>query len=398
MAPAVRRRSRSAAPRSSSSRRTPGCRHCRSCSRVAEAFIYDAVRTPFGRYGGALAAVRPDDLAAHAVKALVERSPQLDPERIDDAMFGDANQAGEDNRDVARMAVLLAGLPTTVPGTTINRLCGSSLDAAMQASRAIETGDASLVLVGGVESMSRAPGVLLKPEKGYAMGDQTVHSTTLGWRMVNPQMPSQWTISLGQSTEKLAAIHGVGREAQDEFAVRSHRLTAKAWDDGFYDDWVVPVPGTELERDESLRADTSVEKLARLKPAFVKDGSGTVTAGNASSLNDGAGALWLGDESAGAALGREPIARVVARGTHAVDPDIFGIAPVEAANKALARAGIGWDDVEVAELNEAFAAQSLACLGEWTELDPERGNPNGGAIAIGHPLGAPGGRGLATPA
>src|SRR3954447_2101326 len=220
-----------------------------------KAYVLDAVRAPFGRYGGALAGVRPDDLGAHAVQALLARAPDLDPIRIDDVMFGNANGAGEDNRDVARMAVLLAGLPTSVPGTTMNRLCGSSLDAAMQASRSIETGDASLVLVGGVESMSRAPGVLLKPEKGYSTGDQTVHSTTLGWRMVNPRMPGQWTISLGRSTEKLAAIHGVGREAQDGFAVRSHELTARAWDDGFYDDWVVPVPGTELTCDENLRRD-----------------------------------------------------------------------------------------------------------------------------------------------
>jgi acetyl-CoA acetyltransferase family protein len=361
---------------------------------MTAAFLYDAVRTPFGRHGGGLAGVRPDDLAAHVVRELVSRSPGLDPARIDDVTFGDANQAGEDNRDVARMAALLAGLPTSVPGTTINRLCGSSLDAAMQASRAIETGDASLVLVGGVESMSRAPGVLLKPEKAFAMGDQTVHSSTLGWRMVNPRMPGQWTISLGASTEKLAGIHGVSREAQDEFAVRSHRLTATAWDEGFYGDWVVPAPGTELEADEGLRRDTSVEKLAQLKPAFVKDGS--VTAGNASSLNDGAGALFLGAETAAETLGRKPIARIVARGTHAVDPDIFGIAPVEAADKALARAGISWGDVEVVELNEAFAAQSLACLGEWKELDPERVNVNGGAIAIGHPLGASGVRILAT--
>jgi acetyl-CoA acetyltransferase family protein len=363
---------------------------------VADAFLYDAVRTPFGRYGGALAGVRPDDLGAHVVRELVARSPQLDPGRIDDVMFGDANQAGEDNRDVARMSSLLAGLPTSVPGTTINRLCGSSLDAAIQASRAIETGDASLVLVGGVESMSRAPGVLLKQAKPYAVGDETVHSTTLGWRMVNPRMPSQWTISLGASTEKLASIHGVSREAQDEFAARSHRLTAKAWDEGFYGDWVVPVPGTELESDENLRRDTSVEKLAALKPSFVTDGTGTVTAGNASSLNDGAGALFLGDEAAAGTLGREPIARIVGRGAHAVDPDIFGIAPVEAVNTALARAGIGWDDVEVLELNEAFAAQSLACIGEWKELDPDRVNVNGGAIAIGHPLGASGVRILAT--
>jgi acetyl-CoA acetyltransferase family protein len=362
---------------------------------VADAYLFDAVRTPFGRYGGALAGVRPDDLATHVVRELVGRSPQLDPARIDEVAFGDANQAGEDNRNVGRMAVLLAGLPTSIPGTTVNRLCGSSLDAAMQASRAIEAGDASLMLVGGVESMSRAPNVLLKPEKGFAVGDLTLHSTTLGWRMVNPEMPEQWTISLGASTEKLARLHEVSREAQDTFALRSHRLTRRAWDDGFYDDWVIPVPDTELTRDENVR-ETSLEKLASLKPAFVKDGSGTVTAGNASPLNDGAGALFLGDEAAGETLGREPLARVAGRGTHAVDPDVFGIAPVEAADKALAQAGIGWDDVEVLELNEAFAAQSLACLGEWTELDPERVNVNGGAIAIGHPLGASGVRILAT--
>jgi acetyl-CoA acetyltransferase family protein len=352
------------------------------------AYLYDAVRTPFGRYGGALARARPDDLAAHVLGALERRG--LDPERVDEVMFGAANQAGEDNRNVARMAALLAGWPTGVPGTTINRLCGSSLDAAMQASRAVETGDAACVVVGGVESMSRAPDVLLKAEKPFATGDRTIHSTTLGWRMVNPAMPEQWTISLGTSTEKLARTHGIGREAQDEFALRSHRLCARAWDDGFYGDWVVPVPGTELEIDETLRRDTSVEKLAKLKPAFVADG--TVTAGNASPLNDGAGAVVLGDESPA----REPLARIAGRGTHAVDPDVFGIAPVEAANKALARAGIGWDDVEVLELNEAFAAQSLACIAEWTGLDPERVNVNGGAIAIGHPLGASGVRILGT--
>jgi acetyl-CoA acetyltransferase family protein len=363
---------------------------------MSTAYLYDAVRTPFGRYGGALARVRPDDMAAHVVRELVARSPRLDPGAIDDVMFGDANQAGEDNRDVARMASLLAGLPTSVPGTTINRLCGSSLDAAMQASRAIEAGDASLLIVGGVESMSRAPSVLLKPEKAFATGEQTLHSTTLGWRMVNPRMPDRWTISLGVSTEKLARSHGIDREAQDAFALRSHRLTDAAWNAGFYEDWVVPVPDTDLARDENVRPDTSAEKLAQLEPAFVEDGIGTVTAGNASPLNDGAGAVLIGDEAAGETLGRDPIARIAGRGTHAVDPDVFGIAPVEAANKALARAGIGWGDVELMELNEAFAAQSLACLGEWKELDPERVNVNGGAIAIGHPLGASGVRILAT--
>jgi acetyl-CoA acetyltransferase family protein len=360
---------------------------------MTEAYVLDAVRAPFGRYGGALAGVRPDDLGAHVVRALLERSPKLDPERIDDVMFGNANGAGEDNRDVARMAVLLAGLPTTVPGTTINRLCGSSLDAAMQASRAVETGDADVVLVGGVESMSRAPWVLLKPEKGFPAGPQTLHSTTLGWRMVNPEMPEQWTISLGESAEKLAGMYGIGREAQDAFALRSHRRAAAAWDAGFYD-WVVPVPGTELERDEGIRTDSSLEKLAKLKPAFVENG--TVTAGNSSPLNDGASAVLIASAAGAEAAGREPIARIAGRGTWAVDPDVFGIGPVEAANRALKRAGIGWGDVDVAELNEAFASQSLACLAEWTELDPDKLNPHGGAIALGHPLGASGARILGT--
>jgi acetyl-CoA acetyltransferase family protein len=356
---------------------------------MSAAYVLDAVRAPFGRYGGGLAGVRPDDLGAHVVKQVVERN-RLDPERIDDVLFGNANGAGEDNRNVARMAALLAGLPTSVPGSTTNRLCGSSLDAAMQASRAVETGDANLVLVGGVESMSRAPWVVLKPEKGFPAGPQTMHSTTLGWRMVNPEMPDQWTISLGESTEKLAGIYGVGREAQDEFALRSHRLAAKAWDEGFYDGWVVPVPDTELERDEGIRADTSLEKLAKLKPAFMKDG--TVTAGNASPLNDGAAGVLIGGEDAGG----EPLARIAGRGTFAVDPDVFGIAPVEAANRALERAGIDWDDVDLVELNEAFAAQSLACVGEWKALDPEKVNVHGGAIALGHPLGASGARILGT--
>ncbi len=353
-----------------------------------DAYILDAVRTPFGRFGGGLAAVRPDDLAAHAVSALLERTPQLDPAQIDDIVFGNANGAGEENRNVARMAALLAGLPTSVPGTTVNRLCGSSLDAAMHAGRAIECGDAQTVLVGGVESMSRAPWVMLKPARGFERGDQTLHSTTLGWRMINPQMPGQWTIGLGQSAEKLAAIYGITREQQDAFALRSHRRAAAAWDDGFYDRWVVPVPGTELARDETLRPDSSLEALAKLRPAFAADG--TVTAGNASSLNDGSGALLIAGEAGARAAGREPLARIAGRGVAAVDPDVFGIAPVEAANIALRRAGIGWDDVSVVELNEAFASQCLADIGQWKGLDPEKVNPNGGAIAIGHPLGASG--------
>jgi acetyl-CoA acetyltransferase family protein len=357
---------------------------------MTAAYVYDAIRTPFGRYGGALAGQRPDDLAAHVVAALVERAPGLDPAQIDDVLFGNANGAGEDNRDVARMAVLLAGLPTSVPGATVNRLCGSSLEAAAQASRAVECGDASLTLVGGVESMSRAPWVLLKPEKGFPAGPSELHSTTLGWRMVNPRMPEQWTISLGASTEKLAGLHAIGREAQDAFALRSHQLAARAWETGFYDEWVLAPPGVELARDEGIRPDTSLEKLATLKPAFAADGS--VTAGNSSPLNDGAAALWIGDEAAATTLGREPLARIAGRGIHGVDPDVFGIGPVEAANQALSRAGIGWSDLTAVELNEAFAAQSLACLQGWPELDPEIVNVNGGAIAIGHPLGASGAR------
>jgi acetyl-CoA acetyltransferase family protein len=361
---------------------------------MSDSYVLDAVRSPFGRYGGALAGVRPDDLAAHVVRALLDRSPALDPETIDDVLFGNANGAGEDNRNVARMAALLAGLPTSVTGSSINRLCGSSLDAAMQASRAVECGDASTVLVGGVESMSRAPWILLKPERGFPRTHETLHSSTLGWRMVNPQMPEEWTISLGESAEKLAGLYSISRDDQDAFAVRSHRNAAAAWDAGFYDEWVVPVPDTELERDEGIRPDSSPEKLAKLKPAFAKDG--TVTAGNSSALNDGAAAVLIGDERAAAATGREPLARIAGRAAAGVDPDVFGIAPVEAANKALERAGIGWSDVSVVELNEAFASQSLACIRGWDGLDPENVNPNGGAIALGHPLGASGARILGT--
>jgi acetyl-CoA acyltransferase len=356
---------------------------------MSSAYIYAAVRTPFGRYAGALAGMRPDDLAAHSLRALLDRVPDFAGEEIEDVVLGDANGAGEDNRDVARMAVLLAGLPTTVPGVTVNRLCGSSLEASIQAARAIETGDASVIVAGGVESMSRAPWVLQKPEKPFPAPPQTLHSTTLGWRMVNPEMPDRWTISLGASAEKLAEMYGISRRAQDEFALRSHRLAAAAYEEGAMGE-VVPVPGVELDRDEGIRSDTSLERLAKLKPAFVE--GGTVTAGNSSPLNDGAAMLLLGDEAAAARIGVDPLARVVARGVHGVDPDVFGIAPVEAVNKALARAGIGWGDVDVLELNEAFASQSLACLAGWPELDPEKVNVRGGAIAIGHPLGASGAR------
>ena len=355
-----------------------------------DAYVIDAVRTPFGRYGGALAHTRPDDLAAHVVGAVLERSPGLDPARIDDIVFGNANGAGEENRNVARMAGLLAGLPTSVTGTTVNRLCGSSLDAAMQASRAIETGDAELVLTGGVESMSRAPWVMSKPERGFERDAQTFYSTTLGWRLVNPRMPERWTIALGESAELLATRYEISRERQDEFALASHRRAAAGWESGFYESWVVPVPETELQRDEGIRADLTLEQLAERQPAFTADG--TVTAGNSSPLNDGAGAVLIGSEAAAARIGAEPVARIAGRGAQGVDPDVFGIAPIEAANTALERAGITWDDVDVVELNEAFASQSLACIGGWPDLDPDRVNPNGGAIALGHPLGASGAR------
>ncbi|MFS0734810.1 thiolase family protein [Microbacterium sp. 1P10UB] len=350
-------------------------------------FIYDAVRTPFGRAGGALSGVRPDDLAAVAMRAIVERTG-LDPARIDDVIFGDANQAGEDNRDVARFGALLAGFPTSVPGVTVNRLCGSSVEAVIQGSRAIEAGDADLILAGGVESMSRAPYVVEKSPKPFpAVGNQTMWNTSIGWRMVNKALPKEWTISNGESAEKLAGIYGISREEQDAFALRSHRLAAEAWAAGVYDGEIVQVPGAELARDEGIRADTTLEKLAGLKALFAADG--TVTAGNASPINDGASAVLLGAEGA---LDVEPLARVTGRGVFGNDPDVFGVAPVEAANRALARAGRTWADVDVMELNEAFASQSLACAQLWTELDPEKLNIHGGAIAIGHPLGASGGR------
>ena len=352
-------------------------------------WIYDAVRTPFGRAGGALSAVRPDDLAAVVMRATIERTG-LDPARIDDVIFGDANQAGEDNRNVARMAALLAGLPTTVTGVTVNRLCASSVEAVVQGSRAIDAGDADVVLAGGVESMSRAPFVVEKsPRPWPSVGNQTLWNTSIGWRMTNPQLPKHWTISNGESAEKIARERGISRQAQDEFAVRSHRLAAQAWADGLYAGEIVQVPGAELARDEGIRDDTSVEKLAGLKALFAADGQGSVTAGNSSPINDGASAVLLAREGA---LDGEPLARITARAAHGVDPDQFPLAPIEAANKALARAGRIWADVDLVELNEAFASQSLADIQGWPELDPERVNIHGGALAIGHPLGASGGR------
>jgi acetyl-CoA acetyltransferase family protein len=360
---------------------------------MSDVWVVDAVRTPIGRYAGGLSGVRPDDLAATVVRELVARHTLagFDPAGVDDILFGDANGAGEDNRDVARMAGLLAGLPTSVPGATVNRLCGSGMEAVIQGSRAIAAGDASVVLAGGVESMSRAPWVLQKPARAFPTAHETLHSTTLGWRMVNPAMPAEWTIALGESAELLADQFSVTREEQDAFAVESHQRAAKAWANGVYDAQVVLVEGSDLTRDEGIRPDASMESLARLKPVFRTNG--TVTAGNASPLNDGAAALFLADDDGIARLGRPtPLARVVSRAAAGVDPQVFGIGPVEAANRALARAGITWSDLDVVELNEAFASQSLACLRSWPELDPAIVNVNGGAIAIGHPLGCSGAR------
>ena len=373
---------------------------------MPDVFLYDAVRTPFGRYAGALAGVRPDDLGALAELGVIPKDAAktiwakakdatFNVERIDEIVFGCANGAGEDNRNVGRMSGLLAGVPTSVPATTINRLCGSSLDAAIVASRQIAVGEADVVVVGGVESMSRAPWVLPKTERPYPAGGLELASTTLGWRLVNKLMPKEWTVSLGEATEQLREKYAVTRERQDEFAARSHRLADEAWTSGFYADQVVAVPGVALDRDESIRPETTVEKLAGLKPSFRSPEAGTVTAGNASPLNDGASAALLGSAKADALTGLTPVARIAGRGAAANDPQFFGFAPVEAANLALARAGITWGDVDAVELNEAFAAQALACVDAWG-IDPEIVNRHGGAIAIGHPLGASGARILGT--
>ncbi|MFF4827653.1 thiolase family protein [Streptomyces sp. NPDC001312] len=358
---------------------------------MSDAYLYAAARTPFGRFNGALAGARPDDLAATALTGLLAKAPGLDHAAIGDVVWGNANGAGEDNRNVGRMAVLLAGLPVSVPATTVNRLCGSSLDAAIIASRILESGDADVVVAGGVESMTRAPWVLPKPDRAYPARDVTAVSTTLGWRLVNRAMPKEWTVSLGESNELLQEKFSISRERQDEFAVRSHRLAAAAWDDGFYDDLVLPTE--DLARDEGVRPGTDPAKLAALKPSFRPDG--TITAGNASPLSDGASAVLLGTGAAAGRIGLAPVARVAGRGVHAVEPQTFGFAPVEAAEKALRRAGIGWGDVGAVELNEAFAVQSLACVDAWG-VDPEIVNTRGGAIALGHPLGASGGRLLGT--
>jgi acetyl-CoA acyltransferase len=364
---------------------------------MRSAYILDAVRTPVGKLGGALASARPDDLAAATLKDLARRT-NVDPAELDDVFLGNANGAGEENRDVARMAALLAGFPTSVPGTTVNRLCGSGLEAAIQAARAIETNDADLVIAGGVESMSRAPWVLPKPDRAYPHGSLTAESTSLGWRLINPKMPAEWTISLGEATELLAERYQITREAQDLCALESHEKAAKAWAAGTFDAELVPWESLgidkPLSRDESIRDGGTPATMARLKPAFRPDG--TVTAGNASTLNDGASAVLIASEETANRLQATPLARIVSRAVHGVDPQYFGIGPVEASNKALRKAGIGWADLTLVELNEAYAAQSLACLGQWPELDRDIVNVNGGAIALGHPLGSSGTRILTT--
>ncbi|MFG2269166.1 thiolase family protein [Streptomyces chartreusis] len=361
-------------------------------------YIVDAVRTPFGRYGGSLAPVRPDDLAAHAIRELLGRTPDLDPSRVEDVYFGNANGAGEENRNVGRMAALLAGLPTSVPGVTVNRLCASGLEAVIQAARAIAVGDASVAVAGGVESMTRAPYVLPKSDRPFPAGHTELFSTTLGWRMVNPRMEPQWTVPLGESAELIADKHKIGREQQDEYALASHLKAAKAQQAGLFDVELAPVPVPQRKgdpvafaADECVRPDASLSAMARLKPSF-REENGTVTAGNASPLNDGAAALLLTDEEGLGATGREPLARISATGVSALDPHYFGLAPVEAVNRALAKAGKGFGDLDVLELNEAFAAQVLGCVAEWPEFDPAILNPQGGAIALGHPLGASGAR------
>jgi acetyl-CoA acetyltransferase family protein len=359
-----------------------------------EAFIVDAARTPLGRIGGALAGVRPDDLLAGAVRAIVQRSPSLDPASIDEVYAGDANGAGEDNRNVGRMALLLAGLPTTIPAATVNRLCGSGIEAIFGASRTVAVGDADITIACGVESMTRAPWVMLKPAKAFPTTHEQMWNSALGWRMVNPKMPAEWTISLGEGAEVLADKYSISRDEQDAFAMGSHQRAAAAWAAGHFAAETVQVDDAPLERDECIRPESSMETLGKLKPVFRQGGS--VTAGNASPMNDGAAAMLVMSSRGIEMSQATPMARIVSRGTSGVEPHLYGIGPVEAARTALRRAGIGWGDLSAVELNEAFAAQSLACMREWPELDPAIVNQQGGAIAIGHPLGCSGVRIVTT--
>jgi 3-oxoadipyl-CoA thiolase len=367
---------------------------------VREAWIVATLRTPFGRYGGALAAVRPDDLAATVIRAVVERSG-IDPAFIDDVILGCANQAGEDNRNVARMAALLAGLPAEVAGLTVNRLCGSGLQAINSAAHAIQAGDGEVFIAGGVESMSRAPYVMLKPETALARGNRELVDTTLGWRFVNPALAALYPPhSLGETAEIVAERYGVSRADQDAFALRSQRNTARAVEAGWYADQLVAVtipqrngPPVIVDRDEHPRPDTTLEALARLRPAFRENG--TVTAGNASGINDGAAAALVVEAGKALALGLAPMARIVATAAAGVDPAVMGLGPIPATRKVLERAGLSVADLDLIELNEAFASQAVVCIRELG-FDPDKVNVDGGAIAIGHPLGASGGRLVTT--
>ena len=367
---------------------------------MAEALILDALRTPIGRYGGALATVRPDDLAAHVVEAAVARNG-LEPAEVDDVYMGNTNAAGEDNRNVARMAALLAGLPVSVPGVTVNRLCASGLEAVNQAGRALMVGEGELMLAGGVESMSRSPFVALKPERGFPRGNIELVDTTIGWRFVNPRMAERYsTAGMGETTEDLVISEKIDRRDQDEFAVRSHQRAVAAADAGRFDDEIVTVDAPQpkgdpitVHADEGPRPNTDLERLASLKSAFRKEGN--VTAGNSSSLNDGAACLVLASEEKAKELGKEPMARIVSTGVAGVSPELFGLGPIPATRQALDRAGLTIDDIDLVELNEAFAAQVLACVRELGIPD-EKLNVNGGAIALGHPLGCSGARLLAT--
>ena len=364
---------------------------------MAEAVIVDGVRTPIGRYGGSLAGERPDDLAAVVLRALVDRVG-LDPQELEDVYLGCANQAGEDNRDVARMALLLAGFPVEVGGCTVNRLCGSGLEAVVDAARAIAHGDGSAIIGGGVESMSRAPWVTAKPDRGYARGERVLHDTALGWRFINPRMAALYgTDSMGQTAENVAEMFSIDRESQDRFAHTSHRRALAAQDRGTFQDELIPVETAQgiVDKDECPRADSTLERLAQLKPAFAANGS--VTAGNSSPLNDGAAALLLTSPEFAASQGLRPMVAIRSMAVAGVPPRVMGIGPVPATRKALERAHLTIADINLIELNEAFAAQSLAVLQELgLDAQDERVNPNGGAIALGHPLGCSGSRILVT--
>jgi 3-oxoadipyl-CoA thiolase len=367
---------------------------------MTEALIIDAVRTPIGRYAGALSSVRPDDLAAAVIKAVVERTG-VNPSLVDDVVFGCANQAGEDNRNVGRMAALLAGLPVSVPGQTVNRLCGSGMEAVRSAAHAIKAGEGRVFIAGGVESMSRAPWVMLKPGEGFARGVPEMADSLLGWRFVNPKMPKEWTVSLGETAEIVAEEFGVTREDQDAFAFDSQQRSGKAIAEGHFRGEITPVqvpqrkgPPRVVDTDEHPRPDTSLEALGALKPSF-RAQNGTVTAGNSSGLNDGAAALLVVSGEAARELGMQPMARIVASAVAGVEPHRMGIGPVPASRLALQRAGLSVADLGLVELNEAFAAQSVACIRELG-VDPEIVNVSGGAVAVGHPLGSSGARILTT--